>query len=713
MSEVQSRVLSEDEFLTQVEGPELDVARLRDALTALVELGALSQADTRARLLQEILLERGRMLDALDLLADRIRWLGEVESGWLRKELAAFATASPELPAMMEEIALGLVPPRESVRRLRTLMELNPGRFVYHKTWGFGVVGTMDRLERRVEVDFETRKGHRLTWAYAAEALQLLHDHHLFVLWHRDPGMIQQWVRDQPGEIVRRALADFGPMTVVQLQALLSPRIVPPEEWKAFWESARRQLKDSGTVEIPSRRSEPLRLIDRSEQAADRQLSRLLQERDPDEILARLQRLLEVEELPAEYRDALAERLAYVVRSLTAAQPARRVRAVVLARKLGLEPERFPLDPHLAEWRDGQRLLEALNALSGREVREFTLWLFEQDRTSWSRAVLSLLNDLRSSALTEVLDLLLADGHEPEVVARMRELVTRRALSVAGLLWFHRNPQWWTAWKLGSWADFTRLALLALEKDAAGEELRAQNALRERMEKLEWLAELFGQLDPNDREDLFNRFRATSAWSPIDRRAVVGRIVKVCPELLPLLSESPATKVEQRRVTSERSYRARAEQLRKIIEVEIPRNSREIALARSYGDLRENFEYKAAKDMQGLLLRRKAELEQALKEVQPTTFEGVSTSVVSPGVGVEVEYADGRREKRWILGVWDSDDALNIVSSEAAWARSLLGRSVGDRVRLPGPEGETEATIVAIEPLSEEIRTWVRGERSG
>ena len=63
----------------------------------------------------------------------------------------------------------------------------------------------------------------------------------------------------------------------------------------------------------------------------------------------------------------------------------------------------------------------------------------------------------------------------------------------------------------------------------------------------------------------------------------------------------------------------------------IPENSKEIGIARSYGDLRENFEFKAAKEMQAVLMRRKSELEAALHNARGTAFESPDTSQVSIG----------------------------------------------------------------------------------
>jgi len=76
------------------------------------------------------------------------------------------------------------------------------------------------------------------------------------------------------------------------------------------------------------------------------------------------------------------------------------------------------------------------------------------------------------------------------------------------------------------------------------------------------------------------------------------------------------------------------------VKVKIPENTKEIAIARSYGDLSENFEFKAAKQMQSVLMRRKAELEQMLHDARGTSFENPDTTRVSIGTIVTLRNAE-------------------------------------------------------------------------
>ncbi|NLX26239.1 MAG: GreA/GreB family elongation factor, partial [Lentisphaerae bacterium] len=59
----------------------------------------------------------------------------------------------------------------------------------------------------------------------------------------------------------------------------------------------------------------------------------------------------------------------------------------------------------------------------------------------------------------------------------------------------------------------------------------------------------------------------------------------------------------------------------------------------------------------------------------------------------------------YILGVWDQDEALSIISSQTRLAQALLGHEVGDQVEVPAGLCEIKAVL----PLPESIRLWIKG----
>jgi transcription elongation GreA/GreB family factor len=143
----------------------------------------------------------------------------------------------------------------------------------------------------------------------------------------------------------------------------------------------------------------------------------------------------------------------------------------------------------------------------------------------------------------------------------------------------------------------------------------------------------------------------------------------------------------------------RSAEYRELVDKKIPANSQEIGIARSYGDLSENHEFKAAKEMQGILKRRKAELEVLLSRARGTDFSNARTDVVSIGTIVHAtDLAASKTEIFTILGAWDFDAEKGIISYLTPVGQALLNRKVGDEVEAEVGGVRHRHRIEKIEP---------------
>src|SRR5205085_5221748 len=112
------------------------------------------------------------------------------------------------------------------------------------------------------------------------------------------------------------------------------------------------------------------------------------------------------------------------------------------------------------------------------------------------------------------------------------------------------------------------------------------------------------------------------------------------PELESMATGAQPEEKAESLIVSWSSLHKRREEYEEIVNKKIPENSREIGVARSYGDLRENFEFKAAKQMQAVLMRRKSELEQMLHRARGTDFSNADTSQISMGTIITIREAE-------------------------------------------------------------------------
>lgn len=114
-----------------------------------------------------------------------------------------------------------------------------------------------------------------------------------------------------------------------------------------------------------------------------------------------------------------------------------------------------------------------------------------------------------------------------------------------------------------------------------------------------------------------------------------------------------------------------------------------IKVARGYGDLSENAEYDAAKDEQGEIESRIAELEAQLKHVRVLDSADLSTETVGVGTHVKIEDAKGKIREYDITGRTEADPLKGKISDESPVGAGLLGKHVGEEADIVLPSGKT------------------------
>lgn len=145
-------------------------------------------------------------------------------------------------------------------------------------------------------------------------------------------------------------------------------------------------------------------------------------------------------------------------------------------------------------------------------------------------------------------------------------------------------------------------------------------------------------------------------------------------------------------------YKALDEELKRLKSVERPAVIAAIAEARSHGDLSENAEYHAAKDRQGWIEGRIAEIEDRLARAQVIDVSKLSGDQVKFGATVTVVDEDTEEEGRYqIVGEHEADVKAGRISLSSPLSRAMIGKEVGDVVEVNTPGGVKAYEILKIE----------------
>jgi transcription elongation factor GreA len=131
---------------------------------------------------------------------------------------------------------------------------------------------------------------------------------------------------------------------------------------------------------------------------------------------------------------------------------------------------------------------------------------------------------------------------------------------------------------------------------------------------------------------------------------------------------------------------------------ERPKISREIGVAREHGDLKENAEYHAAKDRQGMVEARIKDIEDKLARAEIIDPSKLSGDRVRFGAIVKVTNLDTDEEQSYqIVGADEADINAGTISVSAPLARALIGKSIGDEVVIHLPAGKRRYEIAEID----------------
>jgi transcription elongation factor GreA len=127
---------------------------------------------------------------------------------------------------------------------------------------------------------------------------------------------------------------------------------------------------------------------------------------------------------------------------------------------------------------------------------------------------------------------------------------------------------------------------------------------------------------------------------------------------------------------------------------------KEILKARAHGDLSENAEYHAAKDRQGFVNARLGQLKARLAEMSMVDFSRIPQNKV--GLGSTVVVLDLQKEQEItykIVTTEETDAAAGRISTSSPIGRSLLGKALGDVVKVSIPGGVREMEIVKLSTI--------------
>jgi transcription elongation GreA/GreB family factor len=591
------------------------------------------------------------------------------------------------------------------------LEKLRPGTFCLHKSWGFGRVREWNLLLNQIAIDFASKRSHAMQVQYAAENLTPLAPEHFLARKATDLAAIKNLAREDPVALVRNILESLnGKATAQQISEWLIGDVFTEAEWKRWWESTKKALKASGAFSVPAKKTDPIQIRGEGVSHADELVATFNKARQPKEQITALEQIIKSHEQFKEPEKQLQPIIVTIENTATRNQKIHpelafeliMARDDLLGRVPSLHTTYIGLTLSKLVLEEENRLTSILAKLPAAKEKRILQALPSALGPRWTERALNWMQGSHGRMVAQIPRILNEGGQHAELRTVLERSIREHSATSEMLTWLCTERESWSELVT---PDLLSAIFSALEREQHNAPGRASKLHRALVEDRQLLGDIFRNSDVALARDALRRLQLSPLFDELTKRSLLARIVKVYPELESMISGAQPQEKAAPLIVSWSSLEKRKAEYEELVKTKIPENSREIALARSYGDLSENFEFKAAKQMQSVLMRRKAELEQMLHNARGTSFKNPETSRVSIGTVVTLRNAEtNKKETYTILGAWDGDPERHIISYQTAIAQALLGHEVGETVSLNKEDG-TQITIISIQAAQSEPTT--------
>ncbi|HEY3900957.1 MAG TPA: GreA/GreB family elongation factor [Chthoniobacter sp.] len=586
----------------------------------------------------------------------------------------------------------------------QVLDQLQPGTYVIHKSWGFGQVDSLNFLISQMTINFKAKKGHTMQLQYAAESLQPVSEGHILAQKAADAPGVKTRAKEDPVGLVRTILTSYGgKATQDQIAQALAPEVFNESEFKKWWENTKKALKKDGHFAVPTKKSDPFELREAAVSHADQYLSHFKNARQLKEQLSALDQIVKN---VGEFSDPVTQLSPVVAvaddqgRKNQRLNPSQSLEFLLTRDELLEKVPGLPAAPDAPAVTkflqdEKRRLTTLIGELPAAKQKRALSGIPEAFADEWPTVALDLVTRGSTRVVSEAARLLEEKGQLESLITGLDRAIREHSITSEALLWLGKERE-------GVFSELMNPRLLsaiigALERDQFDETKRDRRLHDLLLNDKDLVPDLLTTATREELRDIMQKLMRTPVFEELNKRSLLGRIIRVYPEMQELVSGESDTK-PQTLIVSWDSLEKKKADYDDLVNKKIPENVKEIQIARSYGDLRENFEFKAAKEMQRVLSRRRSETERDLGLARGTDFANPDVNQVSVGTVVTLKEAgDGRVDVYTILGAWDGDPEKGIVSYQSALAQALIGHKVGEQVNVPTEHGDRVAAITNIE----------------
>ena len=583
---------------------------------------------------------------------------------------------------------------QSAVANFELLDHMKKGKFVFHTGgWGVGEILDVSMVREQLSVEFENVPGKKdLSFANAFKTLIPIPDDHFLALRFGNPDALEKQAKENPAEVIRMLLRDLGPKTAAEIKNELCELVIPEEEWAKWWQNARIKIKKDTMIEAPEDLRTPF-VLRSAEMSHEDRLCKVL-EAKPDvngvihAIYTFTRDYPEILKNP-EFKSFLYSKSqeSLTNSNLTEAQ---HLQLDFFTEDFSSGKAPVHSQDLIKESKSIEALIQSMEVLA---FKKRALIVARKVRPDWKELFLNLLFTTNQNPIR---DYLFSELNTPEtekdLTAKLEELLTHPTRHPDVFVWYFQkvisqkdipfaNKEGKNRFFEGFFVVLHHIEHMPTEKDL----VKKMNTILSAGRYAVVRDILQGSTQEMAKEFLLLSTKCHSLTDH-DLKILHSLAEVVHPSLAKMRSSQDAKDDENIIWTTESGFNKVKTRIQEIATVETIENAREIEVARSHGDLRENAEFKAALEKRGRLQSELKTLSDQVNRCRIITKPDVSTDEIGIGCVVTCKNNAGKVMTYTLLGPWDADTNAGIIAFQSKLAQAMKGLSLGDKFQFQGEE---------------------------
>ncbi len=583
------------------------------------------------------------------------------------------------------------------------------GNFVFHRSWGVGRISAVKGDE--IKIDFVKQRGHVMSLKMAVNALQSLGKEHIWVykaLNSKDK--LHKMVKDNPEETLKIIIKSFdNACDLKRIKAELVPSILTPGEWTSWSTKARNILKTNPIFGVSPENIDIFIVKDRPVSLAEKAYNEFKAAKNFFSRINSLRTLVEMDESALE-SELFLEMFNYFTL---------RIKSYSIADEEVVASYLFVKDfvtkyKHLEEgisfnfpelFEKIVDITQVYKELKDNILKQLFLSNIKMFIPEWPSVFIKLFPIALDESIITNLE---HEGFDDNIVEFVTTVYENYREYKEAVVWFFKNKE------PNDWLD---RANINYEKQLLTMTHTLQVAYREienhqnTTENRKFVRQIENALFKDGIVDAYietaTEDSITRIYTLIDdvkdldaaiKMKIRNSILKRFPKFKfygteEKISATRGLIVTQSKLIEKEKY------LQHLIDVEVPENTNDISIALAQGDLRENAEYKAAKEKQDMLNLTIARLKDELERAQVFDPSTVITTRVSYGTEVKLTNLGSKEEETYtILGPWESDPENGVISYLSPFGSSLFGLKKKEKLTFKIGDIEQNYQVISIAP---------------